>query len=328
MKSQSPSRASAAASLAGVAVELPGPRVYERRRTLGRIRDMSLVEIAVRGQQEATKWIERIGPTASYEDARATLRERAPALSAPEAARRWLMDAAPRRLFAGLEDPRTIATMCDRMPDACRGVIAGATDILTGAGFDVLGYRMVSFGDPIDWHLDPIWTRRAPFVHWSQIDALDPAMVGDSKVVWELNRHQWVVQLAQAWALTGDTRYADAAIAFIDAWLEANPPSIGINWASSLEVSYRLIAWCWTMLLLRDAPAVTGEWLTKLLAAMWYHASHIRRYLSYYFSPNTHLTGEALGLFYAGVLLREFPDAMRWRELGARILVTESRRQV
>ena len=47
-----------------------------------------------------------------------------------------------------------------------------------------------------------------------------------------------------------------------------------------------------------------------------------------HFSPNTHLTGEALGLFYAGVLFREFADAPRWRELGARILLTESRRQI
>ncbi len=59
----------------------------------------------------------------------------------------------------------------------------------------------------------------------------------------------------------------------------------------------------------------------KVLAAIWLHAAHVKRYLSYYFSPNTHLTGEALGLFYAGVLFREFADAARWRELGARILV-------
>ena len=28
-------------------------------------------------------------------------------------------------------------------------------------------------------------------------------VVGDSKIVWELNRHQWLVRLAQAWAVTG-----------------------------------------------------------------------------------------------------------------------------
>ena len=36
----------------------------------------------------------------------------------------------------------------------------------------------------------------------------------DSKVVWELNRHQWLVRLGQAYQLTGDERYTRA---FLDA---------------------------------------------------------------------------------------------------------------
>src|SRR4029077_4522793 len=129
---------------------------------------------------------------------------------------------------------------------------------------------------------------------------------------------------AQAWSLTHDDRYAEACISSIDSWLDANPPGTGINWASSLEVSYRLISWSWTLLLIRDLPGLSGEWVMKVLAAIWLHASHVTRYLSYYFSPNTHLTGEALGLFYAGVLFREFLDAPRWRGVGMRVLLDES----
>ena len=61
---------------------------------------------------------------------------------------------------------------------------------------------------------------------------------------------------------------------------------------------------------------------------MWLHAHYVARYLSFYFSPNTHLTGEALGLFYAGTLFSEFKDASRWRRLGARVLTAESRSQI
>src|SRR5262245_46079712 len=214
------------------------------------------------------------------------------------------------------------------MPDDCADLITAATDIVVGRRFNLLGFQGLSFGDPIDWHLDPVWMRQSPRVHWSQINTLDPDVVGDSKIVWELNRHQWVVQLAQAWALTGDERYGHAAIAAIDEWLDANPPGIGINWASSLEVAYRLISWSWTLLLVRSLPSLSGGWVMKVLSAISLHAAHVRRYLSYYFSPNTHLTGEALGLFYAGVLFREFGDAARWRELGAHILVKEGRRQI
>src|SRR5438093_3120822 len=330
MKSQSPQNPVEQQPLGGLAVPLGSsePRSSGRRVPLGRIREMSLTEMAYRGQQEATKLIERFTPAASYSEAQALLADRAPALATAAAARGWRRDTAPQRFFAGLQDAAALDALHDRLPDEYRDLVAGATDIVVGRSFDVLGYRQLSFGDPIDWHLDPVWTRRSPLVHWSQINTLDPNVVGDSKIVWELNRHQWIVRLAQAWALTGDERYAEACVTSIDAWLDANPPATGINWASSLEVAYRLISWSWTLLLLRDMPALSGEWVMKVLAAIYTHASHVRKYLSYYFSPNTHLTGEALGLFYAGVLVREFHDAARWRELGARILTVESRRQI
>lgn len=295
---------------------------------LDRIREMSVSELAYRSQQEASKWLERLARIGQSGDPRALLADRAPRLADPVMALRVLREFAPRRFFAGVRDAKLFDVLRERLPEDCRELVADATDTIVGRHFDLLGYRGLSFGDPIDWHLDPVWTRRSPLRHWSQIDPLDPALVGDSKVVWELNRHQWIVGLAQAWVLTGDERYADGCIASIDAWLAANPPGTGINWASSLEVAFRLISWCWTLLLLRDWPALSGEWLTKVFSAIWLHAAHVRRYLSYYFSPNTHLTAEALGLFYAGTLLPEFLDAAQWRELGAQILISESQRQI
>src|SRR5207244_3782090 len=40
------------------------------------------------------------------------------------------------------------------------------------------------------------------------------------------------------------------------------------------------------------------------------------------------LTGEALGLFYAGVLLEPSDEARRWRDLGYQILTSEIDRQM
>ena len=57
------------------------------------------------------------------------------------------------------------------------------------------------------------------------------------------------VSLAQAWTLTGNEDYAEACVKTIDAWLDANPPGVGINWANSAEVALRAISWCWTLLL-------------------------------------------------------------------------------
>jgi hypothetical protein len=205
--------------------------------------------------------------------------------------------------------------------------VVGQAEALLTKRFDLLGYQQLSFGDPIDWHLDPVNGRRAPRLHWSAIDPLDPAVVGDSKVVWELSRHQWTMQLAQAFALTGDERYAAAAIAAVNDWLDANPTGMGINWSSSLEVALRVMAWTWTLALLRQSALLAGS-VTRILASIHAHATHIDKYLSLYFSPNTHLTGEALGLFYAGVAFPEFRDAERWRTIGASLLVEQAEKQI
>jgi hypothetical protein len=231
----------------------------------------------------------------------------------------------PQRFFSGTDRP-SLTTLSERFPDARRQVLADADQRLS-LRFDLLGYRGLWFGDPIDWSLDPVWARRTPLVHWSRLNPLD-ASVGDSKIVWELNRHQWVVRLAQAHALTGDSRYAEACVRVVDEWIDANPPGVGLNWASSLEVAFRLMSWSWTLALLRHWPALPAPWVIKVLAAIGLHAAHVRRYLSYYFSPNTHLTGEALGLFYAGTLFPEFRGADDWRQCGRAILDSQSSAQV
>jgi hypothetical protein len=41
---------------------------------------------------------------------------------------------------------------------------------------------------------------------------------------------------------------------------------------------------------------VTPKFMARLLVYLAAHGRHIEKYLSHYFSPNTHLTGEALGL--------------------------------
>ena len=61
---------------------------------------------------------------------------------------------------------------------------------------------------------------------------------------------------------------------------------------------------------------------------LYLNARHLETYLSTYFSPNTHLTGEALGLFYLGILFPEFDAAERWRRTGEAILIAEFYRHV
>src|SRR2546428_7571095 len=281
-----------------------------------RVRPIGIDELVCRGRQEAAKWLERTG----------TITQNGAGLHHALDVERVRVFGA-RRFFEGAVSERTPRLLIDRMP-AARDEVLSVADAVCSGSFDLLGYSRLHFGEPVDWHLDPISGRRAPIVHWSRLDPLDAGVVGDHKVVWELNRHQWMVRLGQAYRLTGDLRYARAFAAYLRQWMDANPPGMGINWASSLEVALRLISWCWSLLLFRGSPVLSHGLFAEILKGIWVHANHVERYLSYYFSPNTHLTGEALGLFYAGVVFPEFQPAGRWRALGARILVDESERQI
>jgi hypothetical protein len=219
------------------------------------------------------------------------------------------------------------AELRHRFPEAESAVLERAEQITRGR-FSLLGLNDIQYGDPIDWHLDPLSGERAPRVHWSRIDYLDRRVAGDKKVIWELNRHQYFLRLGQAYWYSDDERFAQTWCLHLTSWMAENPPKIGINWASSLEVSLRAISWLWALYFFGHSPHLTPHLFLQLIKFLWLHARHLEKYLSTYFSPNTHLTGEALGLFYLGLLLPEFRQARRWRDAGARILLAELPRQV
>jgi len=219
-----------------------------------------------------------------------------------------------------------VATMQRRFPSETLKIVDRAERAIDGR-FDLLGFMNLSFGNPPDWLLEPVSNKRASLDHWSRIAYLDPAIAGDKKITWELNRHQHFVTLGQAYWLTNDEKFADAFVSQLTSWMDANPPKRGINWVSSLELAFRSIAWLWALHLFAGSPRLTAGFELRVLKNILAHGFHLESYLSHFFSPNTHLTGEALGLFYLGTVLRELRCAGRWRTLGLRIMVDELPRQ-
>lgn len=194
--------------------------------------------------------------------------------------------------------------------------------------FDLLGFLNLDFGTAIDWHFEPVQRKHLPLKHWKQFDELDTEETGDKKIVWELNRHQHFFTLGIAYQLTKEERYAATFARHIESWMEQNPPGLGINWMSSLEVAFRAISWIWAFHFFKGSHSFTPELFQKALKYLYLHGRHLEKYLSTYYSPNTHLTGEALGLYYLGTQLEIFERAKHWRALGEEILFAELDRQI
>ena len=281
-------------------------RVYRR------LRSMRAGEIADRLRQHATARVDwmryKLGADFSAEIASVSLGQ-------------------PRFFFS----PQDVPALCSRLrqlfPETAEEIVQRAERICQHR-FDLLGYEAVDYGSEVDWHCDRVHGKRAPRKLWFRVKYLDFDEVGDSKVTWELNRHQHFVTLAKAYRLTGDQRYASELFAQWHHWHSQNPYPIGINWASTLEVAFRSLSWLWTYFLMADSPEMPVGFRRWWLSALAVSGRHIDCYLSTYFSPNTHLLGEAVALFFLGALCRELPSSGQWQQRGWTIIQQEAMRQV
>ena len=182
--------------------------------------------------------------------------------------------------------------------------------------------RRFEFASPIRWRRDANSGLETPAKYFRRIPYLDPHQAGDHKIIWELNRHQHLVVLAQ----TGDGESWQELVAELQSWLDQNPFQRGINWASALEVAFRALSWIQIYQI--AGKRMEPEFGRRFLEALYRHGCHLHANLSVYFSPNTHLLGEAVALHALGTLFTEFPGSASWVETGRRWVSHEYRRQV
>lgn len=252
---------------------------------------------------------------------------------------RLLLDGMRAREGRFIVDPATAPELrravLDRWPGALDHAAERADRLIDGS-YDLLGYNDLDFRRQghIDWHLDPVHDCRAPGGFWSEVPYLDPNC-GDHKIIWELNRHQHWLAFGRALWLTDDIRYRDAIVEQLSSWLDVNPPLDGVNWASMLELSFRSLSWTTALHFMLafeggryNFVSSDQPWLVDLLIGLDRQLTLVEHNLSYYFSPNTHLTGEALGLYVTGLALPELKRSSRWVETGRRVLLHEIDRQI
>jgi hypothetical protein len=196
------------------------------------------------------------------------------------------------------------------------GVVASAEAVLQH-DFPLLGQTLRTEPE-IRWRRDYGRGLETGLEYFRRIPYLDAARAGDHKIIWELNRHQHLVLLAQAYLLTDRGAFLEDLWYQLETWLDQNPFCRGMNWTSALEVAFRSLSWIWI-------EHLTGEKMParlrrRWLPALFQHGLYLENNLSIYFSPNTHLQGEALALHALGALFGGHPKSSEWQRKGSRIL--------
>jgi hypothetical protein len=178
-----------------------------------------------------------------------------------------------------------------------------------------------SYGDAIPWQADPVTGREWPPVYHADVPVHGGNVgYGDVKHVWELSRHQFLIDLGKSWFLTGNREDLLAMQRLVRSWRAGNPYGTGVNWSCALEPAFRVFSWLWAYHLTADAidDDFHCEWLEGFLD----HGRFIEQHFEHYTSPYNHLIGEAAALYMLSAYLPELAEAPRWRSASLAVLTT------
>ncbi len=222
-----------------------------------------------------------------------------------------------------LPDPGSVAAALVGT-DFARQVIELATTIRNHR-FPLFGGHLET-GPEIRWRRDYSRNIETDLRYFRRMRYLDVRKTGDHKVIWELNRHNHLVVLAQAYLLTRDAANLSEIQAQLESWFVQNPYCRGINWTSALEVAFRALSWTWVYYFVgSNLPA---EFRERWMQQLYRHGAYLQNNLSLYFSPNTHLIGESLALHALGLFFSGAPCASGWEKAGGKLMQDQLVRQV
>ena len=174
-------------------------------------------------------------------------------------------------------------------------------------------------GPTIDWHADPGTGRRWPVRFHADVPVHSGDLgCGDVKYVWELNRHQFLIDLGKAHFLGGGGENLGALRSIVLSWLAENRYATGVNWACALEPAFRSLSWLWAYFLTIDD--LDDEFHVEWLHGFYDHGRFLARHLEHYSSPFNHLIGEAAALYMLGASFPEFGESDRWRSTARSVL--------
>ncbi|MEW6125933.1 MAG: alginate lyase family protein [Acidobacteriota bacterium] len=185
-------------------------------------------------------------------------------------------------------------------------------------------HTFAAAGFPPDWHRNPFTGQRAPVdLHWSAIGDFD---YGDIKIIWEPSRFAFAYPLTRSYWRTGDDVHAERFWQAFEDWRAHNPPQLGVNWKCGQETAFRVMAWCFALYGLFDAPATTASRVAQLAQAIAVSGERIAANLDYALSQkNNHGISEAVGIFTIGTLFPEFREAASWQAKGREVLESQAR---
>jgi hypothetical protein len=196
--------------------------------------------------------------------------------------------------------------------------------------FTVFGNEL-AIDDQLDFHKDFLSGKSFPLTFSKSIDIRSDRF-GSAKVVWEVNRLEFLLPLLIEYKTTKNKEKLDLFVSVMTSWAEQNPYLKGINWYSNIEVNLRLINWYWCWILLenddqwQNAPEYKQFRENVWMPLIYNHCVYSSRNPSYHSSANNHLIAEYAGLFIASTVWK-FDESAGWLKKSRKGLEKEIQKQ-
>lgn len=146
--------------------------------------------------------------------------------------------------------------------------------------------EIVAFGKTIDWTYMP---------------------AEDAEFIYQLNRHRYWICLGQAYAITGQERYAETFASQMTDWIRANAITAdakGTTWRT-IEAGIRAENWIKAMGYMVKSPRITDEVLQAFAESMLLHGQYLAENRKSFSTKSNWGVLESSGLFAIGKMLEE-----------------------
>lgn len=207
-------------------------------------------------------------------------------------------------------------------------------DLVCEGVFTLLGVGPYRFEKDIDWSSNLMgmsWTKGTRRELAEKIYKGFPHngyVIGDLKVPWELNKHLFFFDLARAYVLTGDDKYARKFRNLIESWWNENPCSMNLAWNEPLIVAQRAISWIFAMRLMILSSVIEGDFYLRYMASLYDHLEWIQYHYELFEKSSNHLIGNLAGVLVITAAYPEFDISKDSEAKGLGILVDQLKKQV
>jgi uncharacterized heparinase superfamily protein len=171
-------------------------------------------------------------------------------------------------------------------------------------------------GEEIDWqrdyHSGLRWEQQYAFDY--DFFALDQP--SDVRIVWELNRLHFLVDLGKAYRWSNDEKYVSKFIELVCDWDAKNPYEFSVNWTCAMDVAIRAVNLIWSLMFMLPSARLDEAFLTRLLRMLLQHGYYIRQNLEYADVRNNHYLSDLVGLIYLGLFMPESETAREWLQFA------------